>query len=102
VVARSVAARAGAPVTAERFRPVLCGLLLTGSTPGYLRAVLRGGQSEASEMDMEPLWWPPSKIAGYYLGRHIAALLAAQPPPEGGIRIEVDDLESLLESAPGR
>ena len=82
--------------------PVLRGLLLTGSTPGCLRAELRGGQGEASELDVEPLWWPPSKIAGYYLSRYIATLVAAEPPPEGGIRIEVDDLGPLLESSSGR
>jgi sulfide:quinone oxidoreductase len=98
-VARSIAALAGAPVTPEPLRPVLRGLLLTGNTPGYLRADLRGGQGEASEMDMEPLWWPPSKIAGHHLSRYIATLVAAEPPPpEGGIRIEVDDLEALLGS----
>jgi sulfide:quinone oxidoreductase len=99
VVAKSIAALAGAPVTPEPLRPVLRGLLLTGSRPGYLRAELRGGQGEASVMDMEPLWWPPSKIAGYYLSRYIATVVAANPPPpEGGIRIEVDDLEPLLGS----
>jgi hypothetical protein len=85
-------------VTPEPLRPVLRGLLLTGSRPGYLRAELRGGQGEASVMDMEPLWWPPSKIAGHYLSRYIATLAAAERPPEGGIRIEVDDLEALLGS----
>jgi sulfide:quinone oxidoreductase len=97
-VAKSIAAVAGAPVTPEPFRPVLRGLLLTGNTPAYLRAELRGGQGEASLMDMEPLWWSPSKIAGQYLSRYIVTLVAAQRPPEGGIRIEVDDLEPLLGS----
>jgi sulfide:quinone oxidoreductase len=97
-VAKSIAALAGAPVTPEPLRPVLRGMLLTGNTPGYLQAELRGGQGETSVMDMEPLWWPPSKIAGHYLSRYIATLVAAEPPPEGGIRIEVDDLEALLGS----
>jgi sulfide:quinone oxidoreductase len=98
VVAKSIAALAGAPVTPEPFRPVLRGLLLTGNTPAYVQGELRGGQGEASVMDMEPLWWPPSKIAGHYLSRYIATLAAAERPPEGGIRIEVDDLEALLGS----
>jgi len=100
VVAKSIAALARAPVTPEPFRPVLRGLLLTGNTPAYVRGELRGGQGEASLMDMEPLWWPPSKIAGHYLSRYIATLVAAERPPGGGIRIEVDDLEPLLR--PGR
>lgn len=98
-VARSIAAIAGAPVTPEPFRPVLRGLLLTGNTPAFVRADLRPGKGEDSVLDMEPLWWPPSKIAGHYLSRYIATLVAAEPPPpEGGIRIEVDDLEALLGS----
>ena len=98
-VARSIAAIAGAPVTPEPFRPVLRGLLLTGNTPAFVRADLRPGKGADSVLDMEPLWWPPSKIAGHYLSRYIATLVAAEPPPpEGGIRIEVDDLEALLGS----
>ena len=99
-VAKSIAALAGAPVSPEPLRPVLRGLLLTGNTPAYLHAELPGGQGETSVMDMEPLWWPPSKIAGHYLSRYLATLAAAAPPPASGagIRIEVDDLESLLGS----
>ena len=41
---------------------MLRGLFLTGNMPGYLRAELRGGQGETSVMDMEPLWWLPSKM----------------------------------------
>jgi hypothetical protein len=81
----------------KTFRPVLRGLLLTGGLPGYLRAEPRGGQGEASMMEMEPLWWPPSKVAGYYLSRYVATRVAAEPrPPEGAIQIEVDDLDQLL------
>src|SRR5215212_1010558 len=36
--AEAIAARAGAPVEPKPFRPVLRGLLLTGSTPRYMRA----------------------------------------------------------------
>lgn len=96
--ATSIAALAGAPVTPEAFRPVLRGLLLTGNTPGYLQADVRGGEAETSLMEMQPLWWPPGKIAGHYLSRYIATLIAAERPPEGGIRIEMDDLEPLLRS----
>ena len=97
VAAEGIAAAAGAPLTPKPFRPVLRGVLLTGGWPGHLRAELHGDQGEASMMEMEPLWWPPSKVAGYYLSRYVATLIAAvPPPPEGGIRIEVDDLDPLL------
>jgi sulfide:quinone oxidoreductase len=99
-VAESIAALAGAPVTPTPFRPVLRGLLLTGANPVHVRADLSGGQREGSAIEMEPLWWPPSKIAGRYLSRYIATLVAAEPPHEGAIRIELDDLEPLL--GPGR
>ncbi len=97
VVAEAIASRAGAPVTPEPFRPVLRGLLLTGRTPTHLSAELRGGVGETSRAEVEPLWWPPSKIAGRYIGPYLARLTAAaQPEPGFGIRIEVDDLEELI------
>jgi len=67
--ARSIAARAGAAVEPEPFRPVLRGLLLTGMVPRFLRA--EPGR-HASAIDTEPLWWPPAKI----VGRHLAPFLA--------------------------
>jgi sulfide:quinone oxidoreductase len=98
VVAQAIAARAGAPVTPEPFRPVLRGLLLTGRIPAYLSAELRGGLGDTSRAEVEPLWWPPSKIAGRYLSQYLARLTAAaQPEPGVGIRVEVDDLEQLIQ-----
>lgn len=98
VVAQAIAARAGAPVTPEPFRPVLRGLLLTGRTPAYRSTELRGGLGDMSRAEVEPLWWPPSKIAGRYLSPYLARLTAtAHPEPGFGIRIEVDDLEQLIE-----
>ena len=94
-VAEAIAARAGADVAPQPFRPVLRGLLLTGSTPSYMSAEITGGRGETSTVDMEPLWWPPSKIAGRYLS-HYWARVAAAEPASSGIRIEVDDLEPFL------
>lgn len=71
-VAEAIAARAGAPVTPEPFRPVLRGMLLTGSTPRYLRAEVAGGRGEDWEVSRHALWWPPSKIAGRYLSPYLA------------------------------
>ena len=67
--ASAIAARAGAPCSAEPFRPSLRGQLLTGDTPVYLRT-LYGGLSEAGET---PLWWPPGKVAARYLAPYLAA-----------------------------
>jgi sulfide:quinone oxidoreductase len=64
-----MAARAGAPVEPEPFRPILRGLLLTGMVPRFLRAE---AGTPFSQIDTEPLWWPPAKI----VGRHLAPFLA--------------------------
>lgn len=70
--AEAIAARAGAPVEPKPFRPVLRGLLLTGSTPRYMRAELSGGRGEDWAVSEQPLWWPPSKIAGHWLAPYLA------------------------------
>ena len=87
-VAEQIAAEVGAAIKPEPFRPVLRGLLMTGGAPVYLRAEpqrlprqstiaidaprYRSAPPGASVMSGEPLWWPPTKIAG----RHLASYLA--------------------------
>jgi len=74
----SIAALAGAPVMPTPFRPALRGLLLTGLTPRFLSANLLDARSE---VDTEPLWWPPAKVAGRYLAPFLAehASLSYEP-----------------------
>lgn len=60
-MASAIAADTGAPVRPEPFRPILRGLLLTGLTPRFMCAE---PDSRKSEIDTEPLWWPPGKIVG--------------------------------------
>jgi hypothetical protein len=38
---------------------------------------------DSSEVDTEPLWWPPAKIVGRYLAPFLAEHigLSAEPPP---------------------
>jgi sulfide:quinone oxidoreductase len=79
-VAEAIAAVAGAPVTPRPFRPILRGMLLTGGTPRYLRSELTGGYGTTSVASDEPLWWPPAKIAGRYLGPALAELTTLRPP----------------------
>jgi sulfide:quinone oxidoreductase len=81
-VAETLAARAGAPVTPRPFRPVLRGLLLTGGVPRYMLAEPTSGRGDASMVAPEPLWWPPSKVAGRYLAPFLAELAGREPPPE--------------------
>ncbi len=71
-LAELIAARAGAPVKPEGFRPVLRALLLTGGAPLYLRSEPTGGHGDTSTVSTEPLWWPPAKIAGRYLAPFLA------------------------------
>ncbi len=68
-VASAIAAELNAVATAEPFRPVLRGMLLTAAEPRYLRAKVGGGSSEVA---FRPLWWPPSKVAGRYLAPYLA------------------------------
>ena len=88
--AESIAADAGAGLAPRPFRPVLRGLLLTGSEPRFLHTELGGrGTSWASP---EPLWWPPSKIVGRYLSPFLAEItqtpLLAEPPSDSGIAVQ--------------
>ena len=100
-VAEAIAARAGADVDPQPFRPVLRGLLLTGGVPAYLRAELAGGHGETSVVADEALWWPPGKIVGRYLAPFLGGLgvFDGTPPAPGALEIE-RDLSGLDHVAP--
>jgi sulfide:quinone oxidoreductase len=91
-VAEVLAARAGVALTPRPFRPVLRGLLLTGGAPRYLRAEPTSGHGDTSEVAPDPLWWPPSKVAGRHLAPFLAELagreLVEAPPIPGAVRVE--------------
>ncbi len=72
-VAESIAALAGAPVSAEPFHPVIRGMLLTGDKPLYLTARITGGHGFSSEVTNTPTWDPPSKVASKYLAPYLDA-----------------------------
>jgi sulfide:quinone oxidoreductase len=102
--AETIAAEALSGLTPHPFRPVLRGLLLTGSRPQYLRREVRGGLGETDEASTEPLWWPPAKIVGRYLAPFLGTLAdvetsAEYPAPPGAVRVEVEldasDVEAL-------
>jgi hypothetical protein len=79
VVARAIAARAGAPVRAKPFDPTLRAIQVTGNDPLYLRAEPVAGVPQASSSGAEPLWWPPAKIARRYLAPFLAAQRMRSP-----------------------
>jgi sulfide:quinone oxidoreductase len=90
--AESIAARAGADVAPRPFKPVLRGLLLTGLTPRYLRAE---PAAEEFAFDTEPLWWPPAKIVGRYIGPFLAMELGLTPSDarvdhQAGVEVSVE------------
>ncbi|HKB21085.1 MAG TPA: FAD/NAD(P)-binding oxidoreductase [Gaiellaceae bacterium] len=77
--AEAIAASAGAGIVPRPFAPVLRGLMLTGLTPRFMETEL--GSLE-TQLDTEPLWWPPAKIAGRHLGPFLASHLhLAQTAP---------------------
>jgi sulfide:quinone oxidoreductase len=71
VCARSIAALAGAHVPVEAFQPVLRGMLITGKTPDFFRASVSAPDAGVAS-EGRPLWWPPAKVAGSYLGPYLA------------------------------
>jgi sulfide:quinone oxidoreductase len=92
VAAQSIAARAGADIQPRPFEPVLRGLLLTGLAPRYIRAE---PTVEQFAFDTEPLWWPPAKIVGRYIGPFLAMELGLTQPDasfdkQAGVEVEVE------------
>ncbi len=90
-VASAIAAELGAPVRPTPARPVLRGLLLTGSVPQFLRSEPGAG----SEITSQPLWWPPAKLVGRYLSPFLADQLGLQTDNpryhhEGNLTVEID------------
>ena len=81
LIARVLAARAGAEVEIPPVRHILRTRLLVPEGPLYLRAELDGtGRpvpgSEAPQVSEEPLWWPPAKLFAH----HLTPWMAAQHP----------------------
>ena len=92
-VAEVIASRVGARVTPRPFRPVLRGLLLTGGRSRYLRTEMTSGHGDTSEVALEALWWPPSKVSGRHLAPFLAARVGepgAPPEPGSGLAVDVD------------
>jgi len=92
--AEAIAALAGVELAPRPFEPVLRGLLLTGSTPRYLRRDMSGGD-ESEWVSEAPIWWPPTKIVGRRLTPFLASLVGEEvrsdeAPPGQGVTVEVD------------
>jgi sulfide:quinone oxidoreductase len=89
--AEAIAVLAGASLVPHPFRPILRGLLLTGSEPQYLRHDLSGGEPDWASAS--PIWWPPTKIVGRRLGPFLASLTGEVPvadlAPPPGVSVDV-------------
>ena len=70
-VAQELAARAGALLAPQPYRPALQAVLATNDGPRYLRAEPPGGAGE-SVVSAECLWWPPTKVASHWLAPWLA------------------------------
>jgi len=86
----SIAARHGADLDPQPYRPVLRGMLMTGGRRRWLRAPA-GATPGHSQAALRALWWPPTKIATRYLAPYLMTrdeqeLIAARP--EGAQPIE--------------
>jgi sulfide:quinone oxidoreductase len=92
-VAEAIAARAGADVDPQPFRPVLRGVLLTGRGQAWMRNVTNGDAAEG-ESQRRALFWPPTKIAGRYLSPYLAerdeARALGEAPQPSGQPVELD------------
>lgn len=74
--AEAIAAAFGVASEPRPFKPIVRDMLLTGLEPIYLQADISGAAGDSFDVDTEPLWWPPAKIAGLHMGPYLA-----QPEP---------------------
>jgi hypothetical protein len=68
--ASRIAARAGAELVPQPFRPVIRGVLMTERASRFMRGEPGGGSRIAGH----PLWWPPTKIAGRELAAYLQGI----------------------------
>jgi sulfide:quinone oxidoreductase len=69
VAAHAIAIAAGEPLKPLPFHPVLRGVLLGGRKPLHMRS---DHDTVTTRQTVEPIWWPPGKIAGRYLAPYLA------------------------------
>ncbi len=85
--AEAIAALSGVDIEPRPFRPVLRGMLLTGRGRSWMRSEVAGGGGTAVA-SRRALWWPPTKVAGRYLGPYLHA--AAKTGAPSGLAVNLD------------
>jgi sulfide:quinone oxidoreductase len=78
VAASAIAAAAGESLRPLPFHPTLRGILLGGRKPLHMRS---DSGTVSSGQAVEPLWWPPGKVAGKYLAPYLASQAGDVPRP---------------------
>jgi hypothetical protein len=58
-----------------------------------------GGAGDTSSESPEPLWWPPAKIVGRYLGPFLASFAGVESPPETASATDAVRVDSELGGA---
>lgn len=72
--AQGIAALAGASAEAQPLRPVIRGVLFTGTDPLYLTARIENGRVVESEVSREPAWPKDEKVVAEELGPFLRSL----------------------------
>jgi sulfide:quinone oxidoreductase len=87
--AEAIAAKAGAELTPAPFTPVLRGVLLTEHERRFMRRDASGTSGDRASVGIPPLWWPPTKISGRELSKHLADI-DTRPVPADRPGVEID------------
>ncbi|MEA2312979.1 MAG: sulfide:quinone oxidoreductase, partial [Solirubrobacteraceae bacterium] len=88
--AEAIAAAAGAEIDPAPFEPVLRGVLLTEHESRFMRRSARSDADGVDDVDVPALWWPPTKIAGRELSKHLAEVpVHPQPGAAAGVVVDV-------------
>jgi sulfide:quinone oxidoreductase len=89
--AETIAAGAGAAIEPQPYRALLQGVLLTEHDATLMRRDAADATDEVAGASTRALWWPPTKIAGRELARHIDDLPRRLVPAEGeGVEIRLE------------
>jgi sulfide:quinone oxidoreductase len=91
--AEAIAAVAGVDIDPQPFAPVLRGVLLTEHQSRFMRRDASGTTGDYAQFAATPLRWPPTKIAGRELSRHLAHVHTRAQP---GIGVDVEMPEPQL------
>jgi len=88
--AEAIAAQAGAAIEPQPYRALLQGVLLTERDATFMRRDPERANGEDTAASEHALWWPPTKIAGRELARHVGGMPRRSTPAEGeGLEIHV-------------